>query len=122
MLRGVPFEWTFGLWPYWLFVNAMLLLTFYALDTRAYATEPAELIARDNAAQTRLGLRGGSGLLFLAVIIVAVAFVPSVDAHAIEHGSATLADSIPWREFVMIAAAVGSLLIGNRQARYVDNR
>ena len=21
MLRGVPFEWTFGLWPYWLFVK-----------------------------------------------------------------------------------------------------
>src|SRR5699024_3489606 len=122
MLRGVPFEWTFGLWPYWLFVNAMLLLTFYALDKRAYATEPAERIARDNANQTSLGLRGSSGLLFLAVIIVAVAFVPSVDAHAIEAGTAGLADSIPWREIVMIAAAIGSLLIGNREARFVDNK
>ncbi|HJF77504.1 MAG TPA: sodium:proton antiporter, partial [Brevibacterium linens] len=27
MLRGVPFEWTFGLWPYWLFVNVLLLIS-----------------------------------------------------------------------------------------------
>lgn len=122
MLRGVPFEWTLGLWPYWLFVNVMLLLAFYALDKRSYATETAETIEKDNATQTKLGLRGGSGLLFLAVIIIAVAFVPSVDAHAIEHGTAEFADCIPWREIVMIAAAVGSLLIGNRAARYVDNK
>ncbi|MCW4459062.1 sodium:proton antiporter [Microbacterium sp. MPKO10] len=122
MLRGVPFEWTFSLWPYWLFVNAVLLLTFYAIDKRAYATEPAEMIARDTEERTPLGLRGGSGLLFLAVIIVAVAFVPSVDAHAIEAGTAGLADSIPWREIVMIAAAIGSLVVGNREARFVDNK
>lgn len=122
MLRGVPFEWTLGLWPYWLFVNAVLLLTFYALDKRAYATEPAEMIEKDNQTVTKLGLRGGSGLLFLAVIIIAVAFVPSVDAHAIESGTAELADCIPWREAVMVAAAVGSLVIGNRAARYVDNK
>ncbi|GAB2525767.1 UIT6 family transporter [Paramicrobacterium agarici] len=121
MLRGVPFEWTLGLWPYWLFVNALLLLTFYAIDKRAYAAEPSEAIQRDTASQTKLGLRGGSGLLFLAVIIVAVAFVPSVDAHAIEAGTAGLADSIPWREIVMIAAAAGSLVVGSRSARFDDN-
>lgn len=121
MLRGVPFEWTLNLWPYWLFVNLVLLLTYYGLDRRAYATEPAEQIEKDNATLTKLGLRGGIGLLFLAVIILAVAFVPSVDAHAIETGTAQLADCIPWREIVMIAAGAGSLIFGNRAARYEDN-
>ena len=30
MLRGVPFTWTFGLWPMWLCVNLLLLATYYA--------------------------------------------------------------------------------------------
>ncbi|WP_181273318.1 sodium:proton antiporter [Brevibacterium oceani] len=122
MLRGVPFEWTFGLWPYWLFVNALLLVSFYALDSKMYAKEPAEALAKDAEYATKLGLRGASGLVFLAIIIIAVAFIPSVDAHAIETGHASFADYVPWRELVMLASAMTSFLFGDRGARFNLNK
>ena len=122
MLRGVPFEWTFGLWPYWLFVNAILLISYYALDRKMYSQEPAEALAKDAEYVTKLGLRGASGLVFLAVIIVAVAFIPSVDVHAIESGHAGFAAFVPWREVVMIVAAATSFLVGDRGARFNLNK
>lgn len=121
MLRGVPFEWTFGLWPQWLFVNAMLLVTYYALDRRAYARETLEAIRWDDTALTRLGLRGGMNLLFLILIIAAVAFLPSLDLHAIEAGDATLAQVIPWRELAMLGAAAASYLLGDKVVRFEYN-
>lgn len=122
MLRGVPFEWTFGLWPYWLFVNALLLISYCALDRKMYAKEPEEALAQDAQYVTKLGLRGASGLAFLAVIIIAVAFIPSIDMHAVEAGHAGLADYVPWREVVMIAAAMASFLFGDRGARFNLNK
>ena len=122
MLRGVPFEWTFGLWPYWVFVNALLLISYFALDSKMYAKEPAEALAKDAEYATKLGLRGASGLLFLAIIIIAVAFIPSVDLHAIETGHATASDFVPWREVVMLLSAVTSFLVGDRGARFNLNK
>ncbi|MGC3023017.1 MULTISPECIES: sodium:proton antiporter [unclassified Brevibacterium] len=122
MLRGVPFEWTFGLWPYWLFVNVLLLISYFALDTKMYAREPEEALAKDAEYVTKLGLRGASGLIFLAIIILAVAFIPSVDMHAVETGHATFADYVPWRELVMLGSAVTSFLVGDRGARFNLNK
>lgn len=120
-LRGVPFEWTLHLLPEWLFVNALLLFTYYALDRREYAREAPEDLRSDTGTQTKLGIHGKLNFVFLAAVVLAVAFVPSVDVHAIEEGHASLMSWIPLRELVMGAAAVGSLLIGDRQTRYVDN-
>lgn len=122
MLRGVPFEWTFGLWPYWLFVNAMLLISYFALDKKMYAQEPAEALEKDAQYVTKLGLRGASGLLFLGIIILAVAFIPSVDLHAIETGNASFSDYVPWREVVMLVSAMTSFLVGDRGARFNLNK
>src|SRR5699024_5071751 len=48
MLRGVPFTWSFGLLPMWLFVNALLLLSYWALDRRFHAREKPEALALDS--------------------------------------------------------------------------
>ena len=48
-LRGVPFTWTFNLLPQWLFVNAMLLAGYYALDSYYHASEPASAVAADRS-------------------------------------------------------------------------
>src|SRR5205085_661411 len=34
-LHGVPFAWTFRLWPEWLVVNGLILAVFYAWDRSA---------------------------------------------------------------------------------------
>ena len=117
-LRGVPFEWTLTLFPQWLFTNGLLLLTYYGLDRRAWAREPAAAIDWDEAAQTRLGLRGKVNIAYFAVIVVAVAAVPSLDLHAIEIGTAAWWQWVPWRELVMLAAAVASYTLGDKVARF----
>ncbi|SHJ86785.1 transporter, UIT6 family [Tessaracoccus bendigoensis DSM 12906] len=122
MLRGVPFEWTFNLFFEWLFVNSLLLITYHALDRHAYSQESPSAIAADDSHRAPLGLRGAVNLVFFAMIIVAVAFLPSLDLHAIETGHATLQQWIPWREIVMLSAAAASYFLGDKVARFELNK
>lgn len=121
MLRGVPFLWTMHLFPEWLFVNILLLLTYYALDRRFYAWESAGAVGRDKAQREPLGLSGAVHFGYLAIVIAAVAFLPSTDLAAIEHGSAGLVEWVPWREVAMVVAVVLSIRTGDPKVRYEDN-
>jgi Na+/H+ antiporter NhaD/arsenite permease-like protein len=69
-LRGVPFWWTFTLWPEWLVCNLVLLTTYYFLDRRAFR-EAA--VPRADATQARFTLRGAVNLIWLAFVVLAVA-------------------------------------------------
>lgn len=120
-LRGVPFTWTFHLFPEWLFTNILLLITYFAMDTRLYRTERGSAILADTIQQTPLGIRGKINFLFLAAVVLAVAVVPSLNLHAIEEGTATFTDMVPWRELVFIAAAAASYFLGDKIARFVSN-
>ena len=121
-LRGVPFTWTLHLLPEWLFVNAMLLAGYFALDSYYYAQEPAASVRLDRAEIEPLGLRGATNLVWFAVIIAAVALAPSIDAEAIEHGEAGVMDWVPLREIIMLGAALCSYRFGDRRARFEDNQ
>lgn len=121
MLRGVPFTWTFGLVVEWAFVNAMLLIGYYALERRLHASEPAAALTADHTDVQPLRVRGIVHFVYLAIIVAAVAFAPSVDVHAIEEGHASLAAWIPVREIIMIGTAALSFITGPRRARFVDN-
>jgi Na+/H+ antiporter NhaD/arsenite permease-like protein len=122
MLRGVPFLWTMQLFPEWLFVNGLLLLTYVAIDKAAYAKETPEAIHWDDTAITPLGLKGKWNFLWLLAIVAAVAQLPSVDLHAIHEGHASLAAWVPWREGVMLSAAALSYFFGDKVARFEDNK
>ncbi len=41
-LKGVPFEWTFGLWREWVLVNSVLLLVFHVWDQVVFDREERE--------------------------------------------------------------------------------
>jgi len=120
-LRGVPFEWTFSLWPEWLFVNLMLLVTYYGIDRKAYSMESAAAVWWDETNRTQLSIVGKLNFLFFAMIIVAVALIPSLDLHAIEEGHAHWYSFIPWREIVMLTAAALSYFVGDKAARFELN-
>ncbi len=122
MLRGVPFLWTLRLLPQWAFVNAMLLATYYALDTAMHSLETPEAVALDEENVQPLAVFGKRHLLFLLGVVLCVALVPSVDVHAITTGSALWYQFVPWRELGMLAALALSLLLGNDKVRYVDNQ
>ena len=88
-LSGVPFAWTFRLWPQWLFMVSALLVLYFVWDTRQYAHESMAALRRDRAEIQPLRLRGGLNVLGLALIVLAVALLRA-----------------PWRE-VAIAAVAG---------------
>lgn len=90
-LRGVPFDWTFGLLPFWALANAYLLVVFYVVDRRAYRSEAAADIARDKTQVKPLRVTGLGNVVLLLGVVGAV-FLSS-----------------PWREVAMIALAVGSV-------------
>src|SRR5882762_8783681 len=91
-LSGVPFAWTFRLWPQWLFMVAALLVLYFVWDTRQHAQESMAALRRDRAEIQPLRLRGGLNLLGLALIVLAVALLRA-----------------PWREIALAAVAGVSL-------------
>ncbi|MCD4549712.1 sodium:proton antiporter [Schaalia sp. lx-260] len=120
-LKGVPFTWTFDLWKEWAFVLALLLFTYYSIDSLYYAAETKKAIQQDRAEITPLRLDGKINLIFFALIIISVAFIPSVDAHEAAAGHVHGLALIPWREIVMLAAAGASYVFGSRDIRFRDN-
>src|SRR5699024_1177133 len=121
MLRGVPFTWTFHLIPEWAFVNAMLLLVYFSLDRVVYTRAPMEYIAMDKDDMDSLAVLGKRHVLFLGMVVASVAFLPSIDVHAIVDGSAAWTDWVPWREVSMLTAMGISLAVGPHHARYEKN-
>jgi Na+/H+ antiporter NhaD/arsenite permease-like protein len=90
-LAGVPFSWTFRLWPHWGFMLAVLLAAYFVYDSMQFAHEPAAAIRRDRVHVEPLRLAGTLNVLWLAGVLLAVAFL-----HA------------PWREVAIVAVAVAA--------------
>ena len=87
-LQGVPFTWTFRLWKHWGFMVVALLAVYFVWDTRQYAREPMAALRRDRAQIEPLRLRGGLNVLWLGLVVLAVAFLQA-----------------PWRESAIVAMA-----------------
>ena len=85
-LRGVPFTWTFRLWLPWLLAVGLLLLVYFLWDSLLHQREPIAAIRRDRSQLEPLRLRGALNLLWLAGVVLAVAFLHQ-----------------PWRELSMAA-------------------
>jgi Na+/H+ antiporter NhaD/arsenite permease-like protein len=91
-LQGVPFVWTFRLWPIWLAMVVLLLVVYFAWDSILHAREPLAAIRRDRAQLQPLRVHGLLNLVWLGGVLVAVAFLHE-----------------PWREAVIIVSAALSL-------------
>lgn len=98
-LRGVPFTWTFGLWPVWLGAIAYLLAVFYVVDKRAYLRESAADIARDVIEKQPIRIEGGIHIALLFGVVGAV-FLPT-----------------PFREIGMVGLALASMYLGPKEPR-----
>jgi Na+/H+ antiporter NhaD/arsenite permease-like protein len=91
-LAGVPFTWTLRLWPQWMLMLGVLLVTFFVYDSVQFAREPLAALQRDRARVTPLRVHGGLNAVWLAGIVLVVALL-----HA------------PWREVAIVALASFSL-------------
>ena len=114
-LKGVPFEWTFRLWPQWAMVNGLLLVVFYIWDSIAIhreARSPAEEAALETPLTTeKFGIDGLHNFLGLAGI-VAVIFC---SGQGYGNGGQ------PWpfgvQEGLMLAVAAGSYAMTAKNIR-----
>ncbi|MFM8458180.1 MAG: sodium:proton antiporter, partial [Chthoniobacterales bacterium] len=89
-LKGVPFFWTAEyLWMPWLVVVGLLLIVFFVTDTFNFRRAP-EVVRELETAHEKFRIDGKRNFFFIAVILAAV-FMP-----------------VPWREVVMIGAALAS--------------
>jgi Na+/H+ antiporter NhaD/arsenite permease-like protein len=85
-LEGVPFTWTLRLLPHWLFTVLVLLLIYFIWDSVEYGREPVPALARDIAEREPLRLEGTLNFVWLAGVVLAVAFLRA-----------------PWREALILA-------------------
>lgn len=100
MLRGVPFTWTFSLFPEWLFINLLLLAAHHGMDHMFYAREDTAHLERDRTEVVPLKLYGAWQLILLAGVVASVAFL-----------------STPWRELAMITLSAISWFAGSHRVR-----
>src|SRR6266704_1056059 len=91
-LQGVPFTWTFRLWPHWALQVVVLLALYFVWDTRQYTREPIAALRRDRTQIEPLRLRGALNVLWLGLVVLAVAFLRE-----------------PWREAGIVVLAAVSL-------------
>src|SRR5262245_15923935 len=91
-LQGVPFTWTFRLVPHWALQLAALLAVYFVWDTRQYRREPIAGLRRDRVQIEPLRLRGALNLVWLGLVVLAVAFMRA-----------------PWREVAIVALSALSL-------------
>ena len=74
-LQGVPFTWTFRLWPHWLLMVGTLLVIYLMWDSAQYAREPIAAIRRDRTQLEPLRVLGAVNALWLVGVVLAVAFL-----------------------------------------------
>ena len=74
-LQGVPFAWTFRLWPQWLLMVVVLLVLYVVWDTRQYARESLAALARDRRELEPLRVSGTFNVAGLVGVVLAVAFL-----------------------------------------------
>jgi Na+/H+ antiporter NhaD/arsenite permease-like protein len=98
-LRGVPFTWTFGLFPYWLLANVYLLVLFFFVDARAYAKEASADVVRDATEVEPLRITGLINIPLLGGVIGCIFL------------------STPVRELGMLAMALISLFAAPKEPR-----
>src|SRR2546423_2708847 len=76
-LQGVPFTWTFRLWPQWLLLTVALLIVYALWDAWEYAHESRAARRRDRAEIEPLRLQGGLNAVWLAAGVPARGVPPA---------------------------------------------
>jgi Na+/H+ antiporter NhaD/arsenite permease-like protein len=89
-LRGVPFLWTLRLFPHWLFVNGILLVLFYVIDSTIFRREdlatPGDLDEIAVEHQVPVHVLGKLNFLFLAGVVLVLLASGNLPPGALEAG------------------------------------
>lgn len=116
-LRGTPFFWFFNLASTWLFVNTLLLLVYFILDSYYHKKEPKENLVLDHNNVKPVAIKGKINFLWLLGVVCAVAFVNEQYIPFIGHNHYFKF----LREFVIVACALASLKFTIKEVRISNN-
>ena len=112
-LQGVPFTWTFGLFPEMIFSIVVLSIVYFIWDTIQYKKETKVDIKEDKTHVEPISLSGQVNFLWLFGIVLSVAFLNENYIPAIKHN--------PYiafiREVVMIALIFASRFTSDPKLR-----
>ena len=98
-LQGVPFTWTFGLFPEMIFSIVILSIVYVIWDNIQYKKETKIDIKKDAAAAEPISITGQVNFLWLLGIVLSVAFLNENYIPAIKHN--------PYIAFVREAVMIG---------------
>ncbi|MCB1189538.1 MAG: sodium:proton antiporter [Leptospiraceae bacterium] len=84
-LQGVPFTWTFGLFPEMLFSVSILLVVYFIWDTIQHKKETKADIKEDVTHIEPLSLSGQVNFIWLLGVVLSVAFLNENYIPAIKH-------------------------------------
>lgn len=116
-LRGAPFTWFFQLFPEWLVVNGLLLIVYYIVDSFYHKKEPVSAVIKDKREIRPIRIEGNINFLWLAGVVLAVAFLNEqyIPAIASNHYYKFI------REFTIVLMAVFSMLFTAKITRKNNN-
>lgn len=118
-LRGAPFSWFLTLFPQWLFVGTCLLLLYYVIDRYYYKKEPQKDLNPEMSCVAKLRLGGGFNFIFVAIVVLSVAFINKefIPAMGEEHAPVYL---LFLREIVLILVIIVSLFTTRKGLRRLN--
>ncbi|TGK00561.1 sodium:proton antiporter [Leptospira selangorensis] len=102
-LQGVPFVWTFKLFPQMIIASGILLVIYFIWDTIMHGKETKKDIRYDHSHRQPLGLEGQVNLLWLLGVILSVAFLNQNYIPAIEK--------YPFLAFIREAVLIGLIAL-----------
>ena len=116
-LRGAPFFWFFHFIWEWLFVNGILLIIFFFVDSHFWKKESQEVKIKDHDYQEPIKLQGKFNFIFLLGVVLSVALINpnTLDFVKSTHPSSYL------REASIALMAILSLVFTKKQIRISNN-
>jgi Na+/H+ antiporter NhaD/arsenite permease-like protein len=94
-LRGVPFTWTLRLWREWMFVNGILLILFYVVDSTIFRREdlarPGDLDRIAVEHEVPLSIAGKRNLLYLGGVAMVLLASGTLRLHTLVQDAGMLA-------------------------------
>ncbi len=116
-LRGVPFDWFFSLGYQWLFVNSLLVIIYFFVDSYYWKKESPEAKTKEKRNAKAFTFYGKLNFLWLAGVVAAVAFINPGTLDFVKPGE----PSAYLREAAILLMAVMSLLFTKKQTRQSNN-
>ncbi len=117
-LNGIPFEWTFRLFPMWIFAIFILLFIFFIMDYILFKKE------KEKPAKTGekfIKIEGSFNILFLLGILGAVIFSGVVDLGSIKTTYGSLEISNVIRDLSMVIFAILSVRLTKKEIHEANN-